>query len=270
MAKVKSLIKDILPPVLLRMILRSPLRRYGWFGNYTSWETAQQQATGYDSMIILERVKNSLLKVKSGEAVYERDSVLFDRIEYDWQVLAGLMWVAAQNKGKLSVLDFGGSLGSSFYQNRKFLSCLDELEWSVVEQAHFIKEGIKHFEDSQLKFFNTCEQCIAQRHPNVILLSSVLSYIEKPFELLKYLSTFEIEFMIIDRLPVVGGNSDQIKLQKVNPSIYPATYPAWFFSKSEFLKRIEEMFEVLEVYDCQISYHLPTDFIGLILRRNKF
>ena len=265
----KSIIKDILPPALMRMIIRNPLRRYGWSGNYPSWQAAQLEATGYDSAVILEKVKNSLLKVKNGEAVYERDSVLFDHIEYDWPVLAGLMWVAGQHQGRLSVLDFGGSPGSSFFQNRKFLSALKGVEWSVVEQTHFVKAGVSHFQDEQLKFFATCEQCIAERKPNVILLSSVLSYIEKPYELLEYLSALQIEFMIIDRLPVIKGDRDQIKLQKVNPIIYPATYPAWFFSKSGFKKRIEQILEISVIYNCQISLDLPTDFIGLVLKCNR-
>jgi putative methyltransferase (TIGR04325 family) len=266
----KKSIKNILPPALLRIILRSPLRRYGWFGNYPTWQAAQRQATGYDSKIILERVKNSLLKVKNGQAVYERDSVLFDHVEYDWPMLAALMWIAAQREGRLSVLDFGGSLGSSFFQNRKFLSSLNAVEWSVVEQAHFVEAGASHFQDEQLKFFTTCEQCLAECKPNVILLSSVLSYIEKPYELLEYLSTLQIEFMIIDRLPVIEGDLDQIKVQKVNPVIYPATYPAWFFSKTEFVKRTGQIFEILETYTSQISLDLPTDFIGLILKGSNF
>lgn len=263
----KSIIKDILPPALLRLIARSRLKRYGWFGNYSSWQAAQHQATGYDSAIILERVKDSLLKVKSGIAPYERDSVLFDHIEYDWPVLAALMWVAAQHKGRLSVLDFGGSLGSSFFQNRKFISALSQVEWSVVEQPHFIKAGLSHFQDKQLRFFPTCEECMAERQPNVILLSSVISYLEKPYELLEYLSSLQVEYMIIDRVPVIKGKGDKIKLQKVNPAIYPASYPAWFFSKSEFVKRVEQLFEVLEIYDCQIS--LSMDSIGLVLKNNK-
>lgn len=265
----KSIIKDILPPALIRLIIGSPLKRYGWSGNYSNWQAAQLEAMGYDSAIILDKVKNSLLKVKNGEAVYERDSVLFDHIEYDWPVLAGLMWVAAQHGGRLSVIDFGGSLGSSFFQNRKFLSVLNDIEWSVVEQTHFVDAGVSHFQDRQLRFFHTCEQCMAECKPNVILLSSVLSYIEKPYELLTYLSSLQIEFMIIDRLPVTKGERDQIKLQKVNPAIYPASYPAWFFSKSGFVKRVEQTFEISETFDCQISLDLSMDFIGLILKRSR-
>ena len=45
--------------------------------------------------------------MKNGEAVYERDSVLFDEIQYSWGLLAGLQKAALENDGKLCVLDFG-------------------------------------------------------------------------------------------------------------------------------------------------------------------
>ena len=56
--------------------------------------------------------------------VYERDSVLFDTIRYSWPLLSDLLRAASEDQNHLSVLDFGGSLGSSYYQNRVFLSHL--------------------------------------------------------------------------------------------------------------------------------------------------
>jgi len=47
-------------------------------------EEAMELSTGYDSERILGKVRDSLLKVKRGEAVYERDSVLFDKVQYSW------------------------------------------------------------------------------------------------------------------------------------------------------------------------------------------
>jgi putative methyltransferase (TIGR04325 family) len=45
----------------------------GWFGNYSSWASVSAVAGGYDSDIILNITKEAVLKVKNGEAVYERD-----------------------------------------------------------------------------------------------------------------------------------------------------------------------------------------------------
>ncbi len=58
-------------------------------------------------------------KVVAGEAVYERDSVVFDHLEYAWPLLACLLQIAAERRS-LRVIDFGGSLGSSWRQNRRF------------------------------------------------------------------------------------------------------------------------------------------------------
>ena len=79
MQKMK-LIKYILPPIILD-IFRRKTHEYGYSGNFSSWEEATQASTGYDSDVIFNKVKNALLEVKEGRAVYERDSVIFDKIQ---------------------------------------------------------------------------------------------------------------------------------------------------------------------------------------------
>ena len=84
MTKFKSIIKAITPPIIISLFLKLKNSVQGqliWSGDYKTWEDAQARCTGYDSEIILDKVKNSLLKVKNGEAIYERDSVLFDEIQ---------------------------------------------------------------------------------------------------------------------------------------------------------------------------------------------
>jgi len=84
-------LSDCIQPIVL--VLKAVLSRIGYRGNYASWANAQQVSTGYNSDLILEKVKDALLKVKRGEAVYERDSVLFDEVQYSWPLLAGLVGV---------------------------------------------------------------------------------------------------------------------------------------------------------------------------------
>ena len=137
----KNLLKRIIPPIFLDVVKHRKSNRYGWHGNYPSWEEAKKASTGYDIDEILNKVRNSLLKVKNGEKVYERDSVLFDEIQYSWPLLSGLMLAAAKHDGKLKVLDFGGSLGSTYFQNKKFLEKLIDVSWNIVEQKHFVEVG---------------------------------------------------------------------------------------------------------------------------------
>ena len=94
---------------------------YGWYGDYINWHEAKKKCLGYDASSILDKIKIATSKVKSGEAKYERDSILFSDVEYSWPLLSALMWVSSMQKGRISTLDFGGSLGSSYFQNKKFL-----------------------------------------------------------------------------------------------------------------------------------------------------
>ncbi len=230
----KQLIKSLIPPIIVDTLRKLKFNKYGWHGNYKNWEEAKKASTGYDSDAILQKVRLSLLKVKNGEAVYERDSVIFDEIQYSWPLLSGLLLAASNAKGNLRVLDFGGSLGSTYYQNKKFLDQLNSVSWSVVEQKHFVDAGKKDFEDERLKFYYDVTACVKEQKPNVLVLSSVLQYIEKPYELMDEILKNDFEFIIIDRTPF--ANKETIKLQIVPPNIYAASYPCRFFDEVLFLE----------------------------------
>ena len=66
--------------------------------------------------------------------------------------------------GVLSVLDFGGSLGSTYYQNKKFLDSLDDVSWNIVEQKHFVDAGKEDFEDERLRFSYDIESCVVKKN----------------------------------------------------------------------------------------------------------
>ncbi|MFH1827611.1 MAG: methyltransferase, TIGR04325 family [bacterium] len=247
---------------------------YGWFGNYSSWEDAEKKCTGYESDIILEKVKNSLLKVKEGEAVYERDSVLFNHIEYSWPLLTGLMWIAAKSKNKLNIIDFGGSLGSTYFQNRIFLKELDELHWNIVEQKKFVDCGKKYFTDKQLKFYYDIETCLRENHSNVILFSSVIQYLNKPYQFLEKILNYNFQYIIFDNTAFTNTEADRITIQKVSPKIYEASYPSWFFNKEKFLILFKEKYELIAEFQSPIisKIHLGNTvgkYQGFIFRLNK-
>lgn len=224
-------------------------KKYGYFGNSSTWDEALAECDGYESEVILEKVKTALLKVKNGEAVYERDSVLFDKIQYSRPVLSGLLRIASKNGNSLSLLDFGGSLGSSFFQNKNALAELNCLRWSVVEQAHFVACGKKHFQSEELKFYEDFHSCISQEQPNVLLISSVLQYLERPYDMLQTFVESGIQCIIVDRTPFFLNGEDRLTVQKVHPSIYKASYPAWFFNKQKFLQYFTGRYNLISEFD---------------------
>jgi putative methyltransferase (TIGR04325 family) len=261
----KKVIKDFIPPVLLRIISGF---FYGWHGNFSSWSEAMQKSAGYDSFFILEKVKASSLKVKAGSAVYERDSMLFDHIEYSFPLLSGLLHIAGQYKNNLNVLDFGGSLGSSYFQNKYFLDALAEVNWCIVEQPGFVKTGKELFDDKRLHFFNSLDECFQAYGIHAILLSSVLQYLEKPYELLEEILSKNPDYIIVDRTPFVDTD-DRITIQKVNPRIYKGSYPCWFFNEEKFGSFFKRDYKLILEFNALDRANINSKFKGFIFRRIK-
>ena len=267
-AKIFSAIRDFVPPIFLRVCREVAWGGSFFRGNYTTWEEAEKASTGYDSDRILDKVRDSLLKVKNGEAVYERDSVLFDKVQYSWPLLAALLWIASRNENRLNLVDFGGSLGSTYYQNRTFLAHLNEVRWNIVEQKKFVECGKRDFEDRHLKFHNDLEECVREQHPDAILLSSVLQYLEKPYDLLEKVLSHGFEYVIFDRTPFLETGGDRITTQKVPPSIYLASYPAWFFDEKKFLAFFMNHYEKIAEFESGDRSNIPSRFKGFLFHRD--
>jgi putative methyltransferase (TIGR04325 family) len=238
MSFIKPLVKDWLPPVILRAVRLLHGKGIRFEGNFKTWEEAASLCTGYDAESILDKVLEATLKVKRGEAVFERDSVLFGEIQYSWPVTAALMWAAARNNCELHVLDFGGSLGSSYFQNRKFLSQLKAISWNVIEQAHFVDKGKAFIEDDVLKFHSSIEESVNAISPNVILISSVAQYLASPQWLFDQINSIGADILIFDRTPFTGMSEDTICIQHIPSNIYQASYPMWLLSRNKLLGQL--------------------------------
>jgi putative methyltransferase (TIGR04325 family) len=254
-----------------RLVSKTPIARrllrprYGFFGDYGSWQEAVRASTGYDSAVILEKAKVALLKVKNGEAVYERDSVLFDEIHYSWSLLAGLMWIAAVGHGRLNVVDFGGSLGSTYFQNREFLKSLAEVHWNIVEQPHFVAVGKEHFETGELRFYHEIDTCLKQTCANAVIFSSVLQYLEDPYETLRDVFSRPVDYVLIDRTPFHARNTDRLCVQRVSPSIFDGSYPIWIFSTRKFGDLLKSQQVVAEFPSFENGMY-GYDFKGFIVK----
>lgn len=234
------------PPVMVRWLKAHSPRSLRFTGEYATWEDAAFHSHGYGAKEILQKVLEATLKVKRGEAAFERDSVAFDEIDYAWPVLADLMWVAACRRGRLNVLDFGGALGSSYFQNRRFLRGLAEVRWSVLEQEHYVQAGREHVQDDRIRFYADLNECLSENQPDVILLSSVLQYLPSPYETIAQLAACSADYLIIDRTPFAGGSDDKLFIQHTPASIYRASYPMWVFSEEKFLAALQERWERCE------------------------
>lgn len=227
--------------------------KYGWFGDYKDWSELVSLSGGYESSTILNKTRDSLLKIKNGEAVYERDSVIFDKKIYPYSIISSLLYAAINCNNNLSVIDFGGSLGSTYYQVRDFIPAEINVHWSVVEQKDYVYCGKKMFEDDFLKFHPTIADSMIAKKADILLLSGVVQYLEKPHEFLNELKNFDFKYILIDRTAFISDNNpDRLTLQIVPPEIYEAQYPSWFFNEQNFLKHFD-------------NYEIKTEFESYVV-----
>lgn len=265
---VRGVLHDLVPPAVARLALRLRGRRDDpgcLSGDFASWEEARAASTGYGSAAILEKTRDALARVSRDETLHERDSVLFDAPQHSWPVLAGLLWAAARSGGRLDVLDFGGSLGSSYFQQRVFLRELPGVRWNIVEQPAHVEEGKRSFESGQLRFYPSVGACLSETAPNAVLISGVLQYLERPYEVLTSLLGLPCACVIVDRTPFWRGERDLLKVQRVDPGIFDATIPAWVFSRRAFDERARRLGTVVAEFD-SLDKVPGLEYKGFILR----
>ena len=145
----------------------------------------------------------------------------------------------------MNVLDFGGALGSHYFQNRQFLHDLSEIRWNVVEQSHYVLAGQEHIQSDHLRFYSSIDDCLAESQPNVILLSSVLQYLQSPDEIISLLEGVGASALIIDRTPFSASAIDRLAIQNVPASICSASYPMWIFSNAKFEKKLAKNWNMI-------------------------
>ncbi|MEO8205532.1 MAG: methyltransferase, TIGR04325 family [Chthoniobacterales bacterium] len=237
-------------------------------GPFPAWDKAVAASCGYDAKTITDGIMAAMDKVASGKAAMERDGFALSTPQYPHGLLAALLHVAAQNEGRLHVLDFGGSLGTSYFACKPWLSRVRDLRWTVVEQSHFIDIGNRKFADGVLTF---APEIDAVPSPNFVVISGVLMYLPSPYEFLRKLLSLNADMVVIDRTATVPLDSDVITVQHINSVGYQASYPCRLLSRSKLLNICTESYQCLEVFRALDGFRVKfadLQYIGIMLAKN--
>ena len=120
-----------------------------------------------------------------------------------------------------------------------------------------------------LRFYNTIEECLEGRGKvNVIFSSGVLQYLPDPYGWLKRFAETDIPWLLIDRMPFIDEDSDRLTVQYVPPSIYHASYPAWFFSRNRFDAEVVQLGYKVEARFKALDAMEIGRFEGVLLVKN--
>jgi len=250
---------------ILYLKFKALFKPYGYFGHYADWQSATRDASGYDSEAIINRVAEASRIVRDGKAGFEQDSTTGNLEDFSFSFFPFLEKQLASGK-RFRVLDFGGGLGSHFYPLNQLLKA-NNLDWTIIEQEAFFSIGKKEFESDQLHFIQNPDEWSGPA-PNLLLLGCVLPYLEQPYQVLQRLTDLKPEYIIVDKHPLVQGRKDRLTLQRIPPTIYSASYPAWFFSEDKWKEALPD-YECLEVVDCPDTFNINSRFKSYLYRRKN-
>lgn len=216
-----------------------------YLGDYTCWDEANRECKGYDDEVIIKKVIESVQKVLHGEALWERDGYLFYKEKNIYPICATILKCAIQNRNQgVRILDIGGSLGSTYFQNKNYLTDVKNLEYIIAEQKHFTDYGKKYLEDKTLKFINSIDSFDDLGEIDIVLMSASLQYIWPNKMLIKKIQKLNARYLILDRIAV--SSRTRICKEIVSKEIYQSSYPMMIYTEDEIEKIFYPVYERIE------------------------
>ncbi|HVU32607.1 MAG TPA: methyltransferase, TIGR04325 family [Opitutaceae bacterium] len=233
-AAAKRFLRLLVPPSLRR----EWRLRTGWQwlrGDYPDWAAARAASAGYDTPAELERYAAAARRAEACPGAWDRDGVVFETPASHAPLLAALAEAARRHPTGFDVIDFGGALGSTWRQHRSALAACRVRRWWVVEQPAWVEAGRREFAHDGLDFAATLAEASRRPASEVLLLSSVLPYLEAPHALIDDVIRRPFSALIIDRTPFWRGGRDRLTVQHTPPQYGGGSYPCWVFDRERLL-----------------------------------
>lgn len=250
----KALAKDLLPPMLARPLAKS-MRTWGMFGDYRDWQNAKAHSASYTTD----------LEIFGAMHKRYRDSA--ETPELRLSFLACLALPAALLSRPLRVLDFGGGLGSLYFQVAPEIgSKIDS--WRVVELSDVAAYGRREFERGPLQFFIDLNSALQDHRPDIVVFGSVLHYLENTYGLLAEIATREPEFIVIDRTPI--GTRERYMVQKIPKNLGGGSYPLRILNEGDLGKVLSE-YRIVGEHDLGSppAFGVPCPYLTRLYRKKR-
>ena len=223
----------ILPPKI-KTLIRACFSFIVGFTKVDSWEIAVRKSVGYESENVLAPLMQGTIESRVNLADSKWATTRYQ------QVATAMFFCLSENRlrlGKpLRILDFGGGGGDYFYKFQKFVPNID-FDWTVVETPA-LAEAMQHQfggDTQKIRWVNSLE--MAEDQYDFVLCSSVLQYLEKPFEVLEDLVK-KSGCVIINRIPIIDSSDHFVALQRILTKKRRGSYPAHFFSEKRLLETL--------------------------------
>ena len=261
---VSPAIRRWIPPRAIALVDYLSRGRSGLAQLVPSWDDARAGSNSYDTEFILQRVRDATERTRqSGNtSSVERDGSILVDAEPPMPLVACLLRSTRVDADAITVIDFGGALGTTYRQCAKLLSVVRGLRWHVVEQPGFVKCGRAEYQTSTIQFFDTIDEAVLASRPDVFLFSSVLQYLDDPYQVLARAIELKPRAIIIDRTPVSDLVLDTYTIQYVPSESGSIRLPFRIFGKDKLVQQLRPGYDKI----VEFAALDPDMLAGLITR----
>jgi len=200
-----------------------------WEGVYASFDQCPDVGPGFESDRWVrqetDRINELLKTVKNDKAI---PSV----VSYRANLLPFLAAIGAANskENRISILDFGGGLGSTYISVAAACANGQVVDYHVVDSKSICQAGKRRFKDNpRLHFYDHLPDEI--QAVDIICLSSSIQYIEDWKGLLREITKYDPQYILLADLPA-GDISTYATVQ----NHYESKIPHWFFNVTEVIE----------------------------------
>lgn len=246
MNRLKSLIRYFIPPVfihLARRLRRGRNFRVEWEYIPEGWAYAEthHEVKGWNVQDVLEIYKEKwpqfvALVQGTGPLGVAHESALTTNEDINshntMMTFAYALALAARQKDRLSMLDWGGGIGHYYLLAQALLPDV-EIEYHCKDVAVLAEHGATLFPDAH---FYTDDVCL-QRTYDFVLASTSLHYSEDWRTVLHDLAAASKDYLLVTRLPTTFHVPDYVFVQRPYAYGYNTEYLGWCLNRTGFLNQ---------------------------------
>jgi putative methyltransferase (TIGR04325 family) len=243
---VRRFLKGAVPLFIYERIKarRSPIKyEYG----FKNWSDAKAASIGYSEDSILQKISSQTVLMVESNSGWVRDGFYFNQVQINYEILSFVALHSAKGQ-PLRVIDFGGGLGTSYFQNRNILEKFGiKVCWNIIEQPNFVAEGkLVLGSVPNLHFFETLTDA-SVTSLDLVLFSSVLEYLEDSYQFLEEIMRLEMKPLgiLIDRSPIDLIDNEKYLVQNVEQSIHQAKLPLRILGQDRIVAILSSDYELL-------------------------
>jgi len=205
-----------------------------WEGVYDTWKEARNISlgNGFSSDTWISTAVRKLNEYRNSCNIVSNPNPISNR--FSSLPLIASSCTSSYDK-KISILDFGGGVGTHFELLKQTLPNHKLIDYTVIETQETCEQARNLFsKEENIKFY--CEFPSKDLSPHICYTNSVLQYIENWIEIIQEMIEMNPEYIILDDFPA-GDNNEFITIQ----NYYSSKMPHRFFNLEKSIREIEQI-----------------------------